>query len=127
MLYASIVFIINKTDKVLVLKRSDDSDSFPAHWALPGGKIEPKEEAESAAVREVEEETKIELDKGELNFLHKMIRGEKEFFFFWAAIDSAFPIIDDEHQDWMWVERGEVKTVCTIPVDPEVWRKFEAL
>ena len=127
MLYASIVFVINKTDKVLVLKRSDESASFPAHWALPGGKIEPGEGPEGAAVREVMEETQIQLDKESLNFLYKMIRGEKEFFFFWATIDSAFPVIDDEHQDWMWVKREEVQATCTIPVDDDVWEKFEAL
>ena len=127
MLYASIVFIINKNDTVLILKRSDDSLSFPGRWALPGGKAEPGESAKAVAVREVREETQIYLGEGDLNFLHKMVNGEKEFWFFWATVDSAFPVIDEEHQDWLWVGRDEVRKCCSIPTHPEVWRKFEAL
>lgn len=127
MLYASIVFIINKNDKVLILKRSDDSTSFPGHWALPGGKAESGESAEAAAIREVREETQIYLEEGDLSFLHKMVNGEKEYWFFWAISDSTFPVIDKEHQDWLWVGRDEVRSACSIPNDPEVWRKFEAL
>lgn len=38
-------------------------------WALPGGFVEDDEEAATAAQRELQEETTIDLNRGELKFL----------------------------------------------------------
>lgn len=127
MLYASIVFIINESGDVLILKRSDNSNSFPGVWALPGGKAEGNETAKETAIREVGEETQIHLMEDKLNFLHKTVSGEKEFWFFWSSVKRANPVIDEEHKDWLWIDRWGVKEACGIPTDPEVWEKFMAL
>ena len=126
MFYASIVFVINGDDKVLVLKRSK-SGSFPGVWALPGGKAEFGELPEETAIREVREETQIELPSDSLFFLHKMIQGNKDFYFFWSKVGDPKPVIDDEHQDWLWVDKDKVEKSCGIPTDPEVWAKFKGL
>ena len=68
MFYASIVFVVNKKDEVLILKRSKKG-SFPGVWALPGGRGEPGESPEETAIREVREETKIQLSLDSLLFL----------------------------------------------------------
>jgi len=126
MFYASIVFVVNKKDEVLILKRSKKG-SFPGVWALPGGKAEPAESPEETAIREVREETKIELDSDSIFFLHKMVSGEKEFYFFCSKVGDPKPIIDHEHEDWLWIDKGGVEEACGIPTDPEVWAKFRAL
>ena len=55
--------IIIKEDKgikkILLVKRA--KEPYIGNWQLPGGKIEPEETAEEAAVREVKEETYLEL------------------------------------------------------------------
>mgnify|MGYP003331964432 CR=1 FL=1 len=76
MFYASIVFIVNKKDEVLILKRSKIG-SFPGIWALPGGKAEPGELPEETAIREVMEETMS--DK-----LKNLNLKEDLFLFTWA-------------------------------------------
>ena len=51
-----------KGDKVLAVARRNSVDQ----WGLPGGKIEPGESMIDALVREVQEETRIVLDKNKL-------------------------------------------------------------
>jgi ADP-ribose pyrophosphatase YjhB (NUDIX family) len=48
-------------DRILLMRRSDN-----AHWGLPGGYVEPGESVESAAQREVREETGYEIEVGRL-------------------------------------------------------------
>lgn len=46
-------------DFVLLQKRPDDSTNFPGYWTFPGGHIDEKEDALTAIIREVHEETGI--------------------------------------------------------------------
>lgn len=52
--------IIKHGDEVLLCKRSP-KESLPNHWSIPGGGIENGESPGQAAIREVHEETNIEL------------------------------------------------------------------
>ena len=51
----------DEPDQILLMKRSDN-----AHWGLPGGYVEPGESVQSAARREVREETGYEIEVGRL-------------------------------------------------------------
>lgn len=53
---AGILVVACDTGRVLLLKRSEEV-SAPSTWGTPGGKIDPRESARSAAARELEEET----------------------------------------------------------------------
>jgi 8-oxo-dGTP pyrophosphatase MutT (NUDIX family) len=52
--------IIKHGDEVLLCKRSPE-ESLPNHWSIPAGGIENGESPGQAAIREVFEETNIEL------------------------------------------------------------------
>jgi 8-oxo-dGTP diphosphatase len=54
---------ILKDNKVLMFKRSEKAKKFPGFWIGPGGKINEGEDALSAAIREVGEETGIKVKK----------------------------------------------------------------
>ncbi|WP_062197266.1 NUDIX domain-containing protein [Massilibacterium senegalense] len=45
--------------ELLLIKRSDDAEAFPGHWALPGGFTEREETIEEAVLRELKEETNV--------------------------------------------------------------------
>ena len=56
--------IIIKDDKVLLIKRLNPP--YENHWALPGGFVEYGEKVEDATVREVKEETGLDITLEEL-------------------------------------------------------------
>lgn len=56
---ADVVLISERDYRVLVIRRSYDSDAYPGRTALPGGHIDPGETPEQAARRELLEETGI--------------------------------------------------------------------
>ena len=54
---AVVIGIINKDDKILMIKRAKKEGEL--EWVFPGGKVEENETEEEACIREVFEETGI--------------------------------------------------------------------
>lgn len=81
----TVAAIIEDNDKILLIKRSNTS-AFNGYWALPGGKVDNRENPRGAIVREVKEETN-------LNFEPKHFLGDyKEHFsqYGWDADVKVF-------------------------------------
>lgn len=57
--------IVDGRNRLLVQPRVGDAE-LAGTWELPGGKVEPEEDHAAALVREVEEETGIAIEVGEL-------------------------------------------------------------
>ena len=53
--------ILRQDDRVLLCHRHPNREWYPNVWDLPGGHIEPSEEAADALVRELREELGIEV------------------------------------------------------------------
>ena len=53
--------VIIKNNKVLILQRNKDEDIFPNMWELPSGKKEPLETSENSLIREIKEETGLDI------------------------------------------------------------------
>ena len=64
--------VFDKDNRLLLLRRHTD-DLGGGLWALPGGKQEPGEAPISTVVREVKEETGLDLHKVEYLGLHELI------------------------------------------------------
>jgi len=103
--------------RVLMVKRSDEEENFPGHWALPGGKAEPGENAEQAALREAREEvgylatdplvevSKVETPTGMV------------FHTFHCVVKDRFtPTLNNEHTAHRWVKQDKLPE----PVHPRV-------
>ena len=53
--------IIDKEKKILLVKRASNKKLFPNAWSFPGGKLEEWETLDETVVREVKEETWLDL------------------------------------------------------------------
>jgi len=64
------IFVFNEKDEILVLRRSETHPHKPHHTDLPGGIIEPNEHEQTAALRELKEETGLEVDEKLANIFY---------------------------------------------------------
>jgi len=69
--YRACAAIIHKEEIVMVLHNHQGME----YWTLPGGKIEEEETPEEAAVREVKEETGLDVEIEEFLFEHSSFNG----------------------------------------------------
>jgi len=115
--------ILDEAGRLLMIVRVHDPGQ--GLWSIPGGRIEPGETPEQAVVREVREETGLEVSCGpllgtaELPGLDGAIIDIRDYRAFLAPGSAGVPSAGDDAADVRWVsdaeavamdERGEVTT-----------------
>ena len=110
---AARVLLLDEQDRLLLVRGHDADQPERSWWFTVGGGIDPGEDARSAAVREVREETGLELDPAALvgpvltrsavfDFFAEHCRQDEEFF---LARVGAPPAVEDLARDgWTAVE-----------------------
>ncbi|MBX9668932.1 MAG: NUDIX hydrolase [Candidatus Obscuribacterales bacterium] len=68
------VVVVNKEDKILLVRHKKGSQRY---WVLPGGRLEYGETFEECAVREVKEETGLEVQFERFLFLSEAIAPDR--------------------------------------------------
>jgi len=99
----AIVIIKNEENKFLLLLRPDWVSWAPSKWAFAGGRVENEESPAAAAVREVKEETELDINVDDLEYLPTISNKYVDVFF--AKCYSGRLKIDHEHDDYVWVTR----------------------
>jgi nucleoside triphosphatase len=104
--------IFNPENKVLICK----SNKWNQKFVIPGGHIEAGEKMEEALVREVKEETGLEIYDIELLGISESIYSEsfqnqKHFLFidFICRSDSTEIELNHEAQSYQWIELSEIE------------------
>ena len=104
------------------------------HWSFSKGHLEDEESAREAAVRELTEETGLQLEEFLADFrerVHYTYRNEgqkvkKAVVYFLASVDQLTPVsLSDEHLDYKWVSFGEALDKLTYDNDVRILRKAE--
>lgn len=115
-----------KDRKIFAARRG--KGSMAGGWEFPGGKIEPGETAEQAAVREVQEELGAEIvAERPLEHIHY------EYPDFILDMDCILCRLNSgeirltEHTDARWLAGNELFTVDWLPADIELIRKLEKM
>lgn len=110
----SLTIIFNNENKILLLKRSKSTNWCPNCWALVGGKIEANESPEEGLVREVKEETQIDLVKYKLK---KIIKFDNILeYLYISKVDNDKVQLNGEHSEYKWYSLNEIKTLDdTVP------------
>ncbi|MFO7792859.1 MAG: DUF126 domain-containing protein [Candidatus Saliniplasma sp.] len=106
---------IEKSGKVLVVKRSDKVGSFQGRWSAVSGYLERKDPLEQA-IEEIREETKMDVElvnNGDVIFA----RGDNNI---WEVHPYLFetqdePVLNWENTEYRWVTKEELKKLKTVP------------
>jgi 8-oxo-dGTP pyrophosphatase MutT (NUDIX family) len=120
--------IIGPSKKVLVVSQHGTS------WSLPKGRLEEGEDAKTAALREIEEETgltKLELIE-ELGTYDRSLIGidgkpDNQFsktitIYLYTTPEEDLKPIDPENPEAKWVDPDEVENLLTHPKDKEFYK-----
>jgi 8-oxo-dGTP pyrophosphatase MutT (NUDIX family) len=103
------VVLVDRDDRVLLLRRAHDDDILPGFWEFPGGGIDAPETPEEAARRELSEEVGMDLGAARLSSLGVFERTANgrtyRTAYFTADCGTAdcHPALSAEHSDWRWL------------------------
>lgn len=103
--------IKNNDGEVLIVKRHPKSRTDPEMWELPGGKVEKGEHFVDALVREIKEETNLDVDVGDFaeaiqnDYVHKRT---VQLMMYLENVEGNVKI-SEEHTDWMWASLEDIK------------------
>lgn len=111
------VFVFNQKEELLLLK----SHKWPGQYVVPGGHVELGERLEEAAVREVKEETGLEVYNLEFILFQEFIYDPsfwkpRHFIFFDYACktQSTEVQLNDEAEAHVWVD---LDSAAQLPLD----------
>ena len=107
-------------DKILLCKRNN-LGSFPGMWSIPGGKLEENETTQEGAKREFFEETAVDIDDQEINFIGLIPRHTRDgkkvkglMYVYLLEVDKCIEpdlenaIDGEEHTDWKYFSSEEI-------------------
>jgi 8-oxo-dGTP diphosphatase len=125
--------VIARDDKILVLREASTykEGTNIGRYHFPGGRIEPGEPFAEGLLREVREETGLEVALGEPLYVGEWFPVIREVpnhivaMFITCQITIDKPIVlSDEHDDYQWVSREEARQLNFMAPDDEVAETF---
>jgi len=109
--YLSVYAMIADAEgRILLLRRPAHSKHYPGQWEPPGGKVEAGETLDAALLREVAEETGLELS------IARVIGATESEFPSYRVVHLHFEgrasgvevRLDKSHDEFAWIPRGEI-------------------
>ena len=118
--------IVTRNGHLLMVRRGKDPGR--GLWSIPGGHVEPGEYLTQALVREVREETALEVVVGDLVGILEL-PGEEHIIIldYHAVASDGDPAAGDDVADVRWVPFDEVETLECTPRFQETMRGWGVL
>ncbi len=111
--------ISNDKGEVLILQRAKDDDVLAGYWDIPGGTLEDGEDPAEGAVREVKEETGLDISKPNLFFQKSNVDTGKNKQFVTLIFHTKSSVGDvvlnqREHNNYAWIEPSKIESYKTV-------------
>lgn len=113
----AVVVLLNEDNQTLILLRPSNAHWAADRWGFPGGKIEPNEGPQDAAVRETKEETQLSvtnLKVIDVRLPPKDFEDEGVWAYYTRDYQGTLEI-DYEHEDYEWVDRSNIEQYSLAP------------
>jgi len=103
--------MIEKDGKILLIHKSENEDINPKTIDIPGGRVEFGEDIEKALIREIKEETNLDVEIRKptniWSFLHKENFQLVGITFLCKYVSGEINL-SGEHEHFIWVDKNEV-------------------
>ena len=122
----SAALIFNNKNEILITQRPEGSH-LAGYWEFPGGQIERNESAEGALVRELKEETGLNIRVGSLYWQEVFEYDIKTIdisFFLCTLIDERQNISTHEIADFLWLKTNQLSNYQFPPADEGLIKKL---
>jgi len=117
--------IIEKNNKLLVVKRSAAQDFFPGYYEFPGGKVDFGEHPNTAVLREIREETGLNTKilgfytcRSYLSKNNSQHNIELFYLLQLKSADQTEIVLSPEHEAYLWVDLMNIHETNLPLTDP---------
>ena len=114
------VVLVDRRGWILLQERDEHPRIDPEKWGLAGGHLDPGEDFEPAAFRELEEETGVRLEPGALALFGEFVVDHREAYGTWDRMQVFVAATDLTDAD---IDCREGRQI--VFVDPEVARGLD--
>lgn len=101
--------LIVKDGKMLFLQRTKESEIEPEKWGPAGGHLERFLSPDKNVLKEVKEETNLDIIDCKLICSKNLSGGRKIYYFLCIPADGEVVINQSEHQNYKWMSIQEIK------------------
>jgi 8-oxo-dGTP pyrophosphatase MutT (NUDIX family) len=117
-------FVFNSNGNLLVIRRSDDEETFPGMLAIPGGTVEVEEDSglvqdtiELALIRELKEETDVDISVDSWLESSSIAKDKAKLYLFFkcSVVGNEVPSISDETPEVFWTNPKSINIEQCTP------------
>lgn len=114
--------------RVLVVRK--DRGPWADHWAVPGGRVEMGERMADAAIREVKEETGLDIRLGPMIWTGEVIDSADPPEWHYVLVDYVGFVLGgvlaaaDDAAEARWVTLDEARSLVLIPTMPSLLERL---
>ena len=122
--------LFKKDGKILTIRRSKTAPSRPLQWDLPGGTLDFGEDAREGIIREIKEETNLEIKDLKVIDVISGADAKGEFWMTICYVAKAVTsdvILSYEHDDFKWITPYEFAKLKASPRNKKFVEKFKFL
>lgn len=111
---AAHALVENEDGRILITKRSSLNDYMPLKWDIPGGTVEVGETVEEALIRELLEETQLNVLPIRPIYAYSNLsqipnRQTVQIIYLCKYLSGDIVLNPEEHNEYKWINRSELR------------------